>query len=49
MVYLMNTGRPSLPNIHYYRTIQEGYHDVGMDEGYLIGAIEDTERRIKEN
>jgi gamma-glutamylcyclotransferase (GGCT)/AIG2-like uncharacterized protein YtfP len=47
MVYLMNTGKPSLPNMYYYNTIQEGYRDVGLDEGYLIGAIEDTERRIK--
>ncbi|MGB4033604.1 MAG: gamma-glutamylcyclotransferase family protein [Christensenellales bacterium] len=47
LVYIMNEHSPALPNIRYYEAIQQGYRDVGLDESFLIGAIEDTEQRIK--
>ncbi len=47
MVYIMNEGSARLPNISYFETIREGYKDVGLDESFLIGAIEDTEKKIK--
>ena len=47
MVYTMNGGQPKLPPMGYFRTIQRGYADVGIDESHLIKAIEDTEKRMK--
>ena len=47
MVYIMNRGFPDYPNASYYRTIEEGYHDCGLDPQYLKGALEDTEMRKK--
>ena len=47
MVYIMNRGLPDYPNASYYRTIEEGYHDCGLDPQYLKGALEDTEMRKK--
>lgn len=46
MVYIMNDGRPSLPSNYYYDVIREGYNDVGIDEKYLHGALEDTRKRM---
>lgn len=46
MVYVMNEGKPSLPNKYYYDVIHEGYHDVGLDEKYLHGALADTKKRM---
>ncbi len=47
MVYIMNDGTPRLPNEHYYRVIEEGYYDVGLDLKYLAGAIADTKKRMQ--
>lgn len=47
MVYIMNYGEPALPPNEYYRTILEGYRDVGLDEKYLQEALNDTKKRIK--
>jgi gamma-glutamylcyclotransferase (GGCT)/AIG2-like uncharacterized protein YtfP len=46
MVYLMNNGRPAMPSTGYYRTIAEGYDDVGLDLAYLDAALKDTQRRM---
>ena len=46
LVYIMNEHSPVLPHIGYYEAIQKGYRDVGLDESFLIGALEDTEQRI---
>lgn len=43
MVYIMNTGKPRFPTQSYYRTIEEGYHDVGLDPTYLHEALAETE------
>ena len=48
MVYIMNRGLPDYPNASYYRTIEDGYHDSGLDPIYLKEALEDTEKRKKE-
>lgn len=47
LVYVMNGCHPSLPSMGYYEAIREGYMDTGLDESFLIGALEDTEQRIK--
>ena len=47
LVYVMNGCNPSLPSIGYYESIRDGYMDIGLDESFLIGALEDTEQRIK--
>jgi gamma-glutamylcyclotransferase (GGCT)/AIG2-like uncharacterized protein YtfP len=47
LVYVMNSCHPSLPSMRYYEAIREGYMDTGLDESFLIGALEDTEQRIK--
>jgi hypothetical protein len=46
MVYLMNNGRPAMPSTGYYRTIAEGYDNVGLDLAYLEAALKDTQRRM---
>jgi gamma-glutamylcyclotransferase (GGCT)/AIG2-like uncharacterized protein YtfP len=48
LVYLMNGCQANMPSISYYETIQEGYRDVGLDESFLIGALEDTSLRMKQ-
>ena len=45
MVYIMNSGYPNLPTGSYYGTIEQGYHDVGLDVRYLEDALKDTEKR----
>lgn len=47
MVYIMNRGLPDYPNASYYRTIEEGYENCGLDTLYLKEALEDTKRRKK--
>ena len=47
MVYIMNTGTPSLPSQGYFETISEGYEDVGLDKTYLNEALEDTVEKMK--
>lgn len=47
MVYIMNSGKPGMPNAVYYHTIEEGYNDTGLDLKYLTAALEDTAKRIK--
>jgi gamma-glutamylcyclotransferase (GGCT)/AIG2-like uncharacterized protein YtfP len=46
MVYIMNSGVPSLPDSRYYNVIKEGYADVGLDEGHLALAVADTKQRM---
>lgn len=48
LVYIMNSNIPRMPNMTYFRAIQEGYLDVGLDECFLIQAIENTEQRIRD-
>lgn len=38
----MNGGEPQLPPDGYYRTIEEGYNDVGLDIKFLQAALDDT-------
>ncbi len=47
MVYIMNGGEPQLPSEGYYRTIEEGYNDVGLDIKFLQAALDDTEKRMR--
>jgi len=47
MVYIMNGGEPQLPPDGYYRTIEEGYNDVGLDIKFLQAALDDTEKRMR--
>jgi gamma-glutamylcyclotransferase (GGCT)/AIG2-like uncharacterized protein YtfP len=46
MVYLMNGGRPQMPDVGYYRCIAEGYDEIGLDISYLDGALKDTQAKI---
>ena len=39
MVYIMNGGRKMLPTRGYAETILKGYRDIGLDESYLVKAI----------
>jgi gamma-glutamylcyclotransferase (GGCT)/AIG2-like uncharacterized protein YtfP len=48
MVYLMNYGKATMPTAYYYRTIAEGYDDVGLDKAYLEAALEDTRKRVEQ-
>ena len=43
MVYIMNQTKPQPPCVSYYRTIEEGYHDVGFDTVHLKRALKATE------
>lgn len=47
MVYIMNDGKPQLPPDGYYKVIEDGYRDVGLDLKYLQGALDDTKKRIR--
>ena len=47
MIYIMNTGSPSLPSRGYYETIAEGYDDTGLDKTYLNEALEYTAEKMK--
>ena len=39
MVYIMNSNKRSLPSHSYYKTIEQGYEDVGLDKEYLVNAL----------
>ena len=47
MVYIMNGGEPQLPPDGYYKVIEQGYADVGLDSKYLLGALDDTQKRMR--
>ena len=50
MPKVLQDGQPSLPDYpyeSYYRTIEEGYHDCGLDTIYLKEALADTKKRKK--
>ena len=47
MVYIMNEGRPQMPNKGYYAAIEKGYADVGLDPSYLYEAVRETQNRMK--
>lgn len=47
MVYIMNGGEPQLPPDGYYKVIEQGYADVGLDSKYLLGALDDTHKRMR--
>lgn len=49
MVYIMNSGEPQMPYNQYYRVIEQGYNDVGLDIKYLQAALDDTNKRIIAN
>ena len=49
MVYIMNSGEPQMPYNQYYRVIEQGYNDVGLDVKYLQAALDDTNKRIIAN
>lgn len=42
MAYLMNRGTISPPSQQYYNTILQGYRENGLDESYLITALENS-------
>lgn len=42
MAYLMNYGELSPPSQMYYNTILQGYRENGLDESYLITALENS-------
>lgn len=42
MAYLMNYGELSSPSQMYYNTILQGYRENGLDESYLITALENS-------
>lgn len=39
MVYIMNSNNRCLPTLSYYKTIEQGYDDVGLDKEYLENAL----------
>lgn len=47
MVYIMNEGAPNLPTPSYYKTIADGYADVGLDSIFLKDALDDTMKRMR--
>ena len=52
LVYIMNDGLPSLPNMGYFNAIRDGYRDVGLDESFLITSVRrygKPNKRVKEN
>ena len=48
MVYIMNSGNPNFPNDNYFKTIAEGYANIGFDTVYLKEALNDTKSRMKQ-
>ena len=42
MAYLMNYGKLSPPSQQYYNTILQGYRENGLDEKYLLTALENS-------
>lgn len=47
MIYIMNQGHPSPPNITYLDTIERGYQAVGFHMRYLAEGVRRTLRRKK--
>ena len=47
MVYIMNSGEPQMPPDGYYKVIEDGYGDVGLDIKYLLAALDDTQKRMR--
>lgn len=47
MVYIMNSGEPQMPPDGYYKVIEDGYGDVGLDTKYLLAALDDTQKRMR--
>lgn len=48
MVYIMNDAPLSMPSLQYFRTIQRGYIDLGLDRRYLQQAVSYTMEHIAE-
>ena len=47
MVYVMNLKMHfGMPSPYYYQTVQEGYHDCGLDTDILDQAVADSARRF---
>lgn len=40
MAYVMNAGQIAAPNIHYYCTIAQGYHENHLNMEYLNSAVD---------
>ena len=47
MVYIMNGGQPQMPPDGYYKVIEQGYDDVGLDKKHLLAALDDTQKRMR--
>ena len=49
MVYIMNLrAQANLPSKHYYKTVEKGYEDCGLDTAYLEAAMKRTEAEMAE-
>ena len=49
MVYIMNQrAQANRPSKHYYKTVEKGYEDCGLDTAYLEAALERTEAEMAE-
>lgn len=42
MIYIMNSNKRCLPSLAYYKTIEWGYDDVGLDKSYLTEALKEV-------
>ena len=49
MVYIMNLrAQANLPSKHYYKTVEKGYEDCGLDTAYLEAAKERSKAEMAE-
>ena len=49
MVYIMNLrAQTNLPSKHYYKTVEKGYEDCGLDTAYLQAAMKRSEAEMTE-
>ena len=49
MVYIMNLrAQANLPSKHYYKTVEKGYEDCGLDTAYLQAAMKRSEAEMTE-
>ena len=49
MVYIMNLrAQANLPSKRYYKTVEKGYEDCGLDTAYLEAALKRTEAEMAE-
>jgi gamma-glutamylcyclotransferase (GGCT)/AIG2-like uncharacterized protein YtfP len=46
LVYIMNDGKPLLPENKYYNKVLEGYRDFEFDKKYLIEAYDECTQRL---